>query len=93
MTHLIINELMNELDRVALHLCFNITVKGQTIVPDWSIEIFNIPENTLKTMFSNEIECKSDSILSSNGFKVIFSKFDLLQFPEVAINMLILEQC
>ena len=34
MTHLIINELMNELDGVALHLCFNITVKGHTIVPD-----------------------------------------------------------
>ena len=31
-----------------IHLCFNITEKGQMI------EFLNIPENMVKTMFSNE---------------------------------------
>ena len=50
------------------HMCFNITIKGQIIVPDYTTENLRYTKNMSNIMFSIKIEWNSDSILSSCGF-------------------------
>ena len=54
---------------VCLHLCFNITMKGQTIEPDWYNRNLQYTRKYIKTMFfPMKIELKSDLVFSSCGF-------------------------
>ena len=46
-----------------VHLCFNITDKGQLIELEWYNRIFFLLENMVKTMFSNENIMKSSFIV------------------------------
>ena len=57
----------SDLFEIAAHLCFNITMKGQTTVPDWYSRNLQYTRKYVKTMFSNENWINSDSILSSYG--------------------------